>query len=331
MYKKYINKFLVLFVALSLFGCKDFIEKDISGETPVLILPGNNSTINANPVHIKWEEMEGATKYRIEIVSPEFGSIQSFPLDSIVSGTNFFFGLDSAQYEMRITAMNAGFSSKPSAVKRFWVGTSQGGSNSVTLNTPDNEVYKNEDFDGFFDWNPITSTAVSSYTFELHKTSSFSGANVISPIDQLGITEITIPEANGSNLPEGPYCWGVKAYFTNEGETNWSKRIFYIDKTAPGMAVLTAPTNNFSTNPGPVNFTWTLPVQGTDQSPIESKIEIATDTGFANLIDSFNYSPNTSLSRTMTPGTYYWRVIVKDEAGNVSIPGASAYYTLTIF
>lgn len=321
----------MLFISLSLFGCKDFIEKNISEETPVLILPANNATINANPVHFKWEELEGATKYRIEIVSPEFANVQSFPLDSIVTGTNFFFGLDSAQYEIRITAMNAGFSSKPSAIKRFWVGTSQGGANAVTLLTPENEVFGNEDFPGEFSWSPITSTAVSSYTFELHKTNSFAGAYVGQPINQLGITAITVPEAAGSELAEGTYCWGVKAYFTNGGDTEFSKRVFYIDKTVPGLAVLNLPTNNYSVSAGLIDFSWTLPTQGAGQSPIESKIEIATDTGFSNLTDVFEYSTDVTYSKTMTSGTYYWRVVVKDEAGNISTPGATAYYTLTIF
>lgn len=333
MSKKYINKLLILFISLSLLGCKDFVEKNISEETPVLILPANNVTINSNPVHIKWEELEGATQYRIEIVSPEFANIESFPLDSIVTGTNFFFSLDSAQYEIRITALNAGFTSHPSAIKRFWVGTSQGGANAVTLLTPDADIYENASFDGKFSWSPITSTAVSSYTFELHESTSFAGAYVGQPINQLGITNITVPEAAGSELSEGAYCWGVKAYFANGGDTEFSKRIFYIDKTAPGLAVLTAPSNNYSVSgsAGPVDFSWTLPAQGSGQSPIQSKIEIATDTGFSNLIDTFNYSTAVTYSRTMTAGTYYWRVVVKDEAGNISTPGATAYYTLTIF
>lgn len=331
MSRKSINKLLVLFISLSLFGCKDFIEKNISGDTPVLILPANNSTINANPVHIKWEALEGATQYRIEIVSPEFANIQSFPLDSIVTGTNFYFSLDSAQYEIRITAMNAGFSSNPSAIKRFWVGTSQGGANSVTLLSPDADSYENESFDGKFSWSPITATAVSSYTFELHESASFAGPYVGQPINQLGITNITVPEATGTQLAEGTYCWGVKAFFVNGGDTEFSKRIFYIDKTAPGMALLTAPANNYSIAAGNVDFSWTLPVQGSGQSPIESKIEIATDTGFTSLIDAFVYSTDVTYTRPMTAGTYYWRVIVKDEAGNISTPGATAYRTLTIF
>nr|WP_294862133.1 hypothetical protein [uncultured Fluviicola sp.] len=331
MSKKFINRILILTLSLSLFGCKDFIEKNISEETPVLILPSNNSTIDANPVHIKWEELEGATKYRIEIVSPEFANIQSFPLDSIVSGTNFFFGLDSAQYEIRITAMNAGFSSKPSEIKRFWVGTSQGGGNSVTLTYPNDAEYYNESFLGKFKWNPVTSAAVSSYTFELHETTSFGGAYIGQPVNQLGATEITIPEAIGSEIADGSYCWGVKAYFTGGGDTEFSKRIFYIDKTDPAPANLSVPLNNAAISAGTITFTWTLPSDiGTIQSPRTSKIQIAHDTGFTNLvtINPDAFSTLNTVNVPLTSGTYYWRVIVMDEAGNVTTP--TTYYILTL-
>lgn len=331
MSKKFISRIMILTLSLSLFGCKDFVEKNISEETPILVLPSNNSTINANPVHIKWEELEGATKYRIEIVSPEFANIQSFPLDSIVSGTNFFFGLDSAQYEIRITAMNAGFSSKTSEIKRFWVGTSQGGSNSVTLLDPTANEYSNVDFTGNFSWS-ILPNAVS-YTFELHETNSFAGPNVISPIDQIGITSINAG-INGSDLAEGIYCWGVKAYLSGGGETNFSKRVLYIDKTNPPLAGLSSPANNSAISTGTITFSWTLPSDiGTVQSPRTTKIQIAHDTGFTNLVD---ITPDVFSAQTtkdvelLTPGTYYWRIIVMDEAGNITTPPATNYYTLTL-
>lgn len=319
----------MLFISLSLFGCKDFIEKNISDETPLLILPANNATIDANPVHIKWEELEGATQYRIEIVSPEFANIESFPLDSIVTGTNFFFGLDSAQYEIRITAMNAGFSSQPSAIKRFWVGTSQGGANSVSLTYPAANQYFNEDFNGDFTWGILPNAE--SYTFEFHQSTTFAGPNVISPVDQIGSLGINAG-VTGNDLAEMAYCWGVKAYIIGGGETNFSKRVFYIDKTDPPLAGLSSPANNSAIATGTITFTWTLPADlGTIQSPRTSKVQIAHDTSFTNLVeitpDVFS-TQNTKDVELLTPGTYYWRVIVVDEAGNVTTP--TTYYTLTL-
>ena len=329
MYKKYINKFLILFISLSLFGCKDFIEKDISEETPVLVLPSNNATINTNPVHIKWEELEGATKYRIEIVSPEFGNIQSFPLDSIVTGTNFYFGLDSAQYEIRITAMNAGFSSKPSAIKRFVVGTSQGSSNGgVTLVSPPNGAYYNENFQGHFSWNTQNLGAVSSCTFELHDTEFFSGT-LLDIADKLNSVEIY--SLDGSQLPEGVYSWGVKAYLVGNGETNYSKRIFYIDKTPPGAGTPSLPANNATVSSGAITFSWDLPEDtGEIQSPVGGKVELSTFANFATIYKTGTSTTNSVAISNVAAGTYYWRVILVDEAGNEGAVPTTVYNTKSV-
>ena len=169
-------KLLGFFGALLLVftSCKDVIEKNIEGDTPVIILPAAGDTIPFNPVHFKWEELDGATKYRVEIVSPSFSAIQSFVVDSVVTGTNFYFGLDSAQYEFRLTALNAGYESHTTAPVTFWVGTSSGGSGTtVLLNEPLNNAYVNEDFDGKFSW--LALPGANTYTFELHRTATFAG------------------------------------------------------------------------------------------------------------------------------------------------------------
>jgi hypothetical protein len=329
MYRKYINKFLVLCVLLNLFGCKDFVEKNISEDTPVLILPANNDTIGANPVHIKWEALEGATKYRIEIVSPSFSNIQDFPLDSIVSGTNFYFGLDSMQYEIRITAMNAGYSSYPSAIKRFWVGTSQGTSNGgVLLTSPAAGAYFNESFQGNFSWSTQSLGAVSSCTFELHETEFFSGA-LKDIADQLNSASIT--SLNGTQLEEKAYCWGVKAYLLGGGETNFSKRVFYIDKTAPGLATLTAPVNNATVSSGTVTFNWDLPEDaGPIQSPVGGKVELSTFATFATIYKTGTSTSNSVTISNIASGTYYWRVTLKDEAGNTGPVSTTTYNTIIV-
>ncbi|MNJ84241.1 hypothetical protein D3C87_16900 [compost metagenome] len=330
MSRKYINKLLLLFISLSIFGCKDFIEKNISDETPVLILPADQDTIPANPVHIKWEELEGATKYHIEIVSPSFTNIQSYPLDSVVAGTNFFFGLDSAQYEIRITAVNAGYKSKPSAIKRFWVGTSAGNSNSqIPLVSPLAGEYFNEDFDGVFKWSSPNSGNVSSFTFELHKTATFAGEQLDNAPQ---LNSVQVQSLDGTQLAEETYCWGVKAFLTDGSEVNFSKRVFYIDKTdPPGFAALSAPANNSTVTNGSA-FSWTIPTdQGNIQSPRTSRIEIATDAAFTNIVQTVpNLTANTAnVTFSNGSGTYYWRVIVSDVAGNQgAIP--TTYFSVII-
>lgn len=325
--------FAALLVVLT--SCKDVIEKDISEDTPTFILPTAGDTVGVNPVHFKWDELEGAKKYRIEIVSPSFSAIESFVVDSVVTGTNFYYGLDSAEYQVRLTAINAGYESKTTDPLTFWVGTSSGASNaSVLLNTPLQGAYVNESFDGKFSW--LSLPGANTYTFELHETATFAGP-LKDIVDQLG--SISLYSFTGAQLQEGTYCWGVKAYMSNGSETIYTKRTFYVDTTDPGTATQTAPVNgatvSLSLSPS-VNFTWTFPTDvGVMQSPLYAKLEIATTTNFATTVASLSYSSGqTSATQNLntlglTAGTYYWRIIVWDEAGNEgTIPGT--YRTLNV-
>lgn len=312
--------YLFIIIPILLWGCDDFIAKNITEETPVIILPVQNDTISYNPIHFKWEEVEGATQYRVEIVSPNFSNIENFPIDSIVNSTQLFVGLDSNYYEVRITALNAGYTSQKSEPRAFFVGSSQGSSTTgVTLNAPLNNAYLNGSFQGNFSWYGLSDAV--NYTFELHESNSFSG-----PLkhiqDQLVTNSIT--SNNGSDLNEGVYCWGVKAYRTGGVETNFTKRIFYIDKTNPGSASPLTPATGTTSNAGSITFTWNQSADiGTVQSPIISILEIATDMNFNNMLTPQTSSTN-SKAVTLASGSYYWRVRLIDEAGNMgSVPAGS--------
>lgn len=333
--KKVNSLWIIGALLLVLTGCKDVIEKNIEGDMPKIILPGAGDTIPFNPVHFKWEELDGATKYHVEIVSPSFSAIQTFVVDSIVTGTNFYFGLDSAQYEFRLTALNAGYESQTTAPVTFWVGTSSGGSGTtVLLNEPLNNTYVNEDFDGKFSW--LSLPGANTYTFELHRTSTFAG-DLEDIEDQLG--SVSYYSLDGTQLFEDAYCWGVKAFMSNNDETVYTKRVFYVDKTDPGTATLTAPANgqNVSLSLAPsVNFTWTLPANsGTIQSPLYATLEVSTSTNFSTILVTRTYeSGDASATENLnnmglSPGTYYWRIVVWDEAGNKgTIP--TTYHTLNV-
>jgi hypothetical protein len=317
--------FSLIFLFSLLFSCKQIIEKDISGETPVVILPQINDTIEANPVHFKWKDMEGATKYHLEIVSPSFTNISTYNLDSIVTGTNFYLALDSNQYEFRITALNAGDPSKTTAPICFVVGTSVGVSpTGVVLDSPPQFEYYNAQFNGVFSWFTLPNTV--SYTFELHEGTSFAGPT-LHFIDQIGTNSIT--SFTGSQLGEGVYTWGVKSFLSNGDETLYSKRTFYIDTISPGDASLSTPVNNSFESAGNITFSWTLPADiGVIQSPVKSILQISTNTTFTSLLAPDILTGN-SITKNMSAGTYYWRVKTEDESGNLgSVP--SSYYTLTV-
>ena len=312
----------ILFIAVLSSSCEKIIAEDITAETPVLILPVVNDTVNVNPVHFKWEEMEGASKYRLEIVSPSFASINQFLLDSLVVGTDFYLDLDSNEYELRLTAQNGGYESQILSPVKFWVGVQSSGTvTNVVLNSPINGIYENASFDGQFGWDfPIGAT---NCEFALREGSSFSTGTIIDMQNNLFTSSYVTPFL----LPEGEYFWGVKAYF-GPTETPFTIAHFYVDEFDPNEAALSSP-GDFSTNPpGDIVFTWgngTDP--GTIQSPVTSKLEIASDSGFGIIVNTENVNGN-SVTVNLTAGTYFWRVTNTDEAGNSA--GTSVVYQFIV-
>lgn len=314
------DKFIIA-LFLPLFGCfqscKDIIAADITGQVPIVIIPGVEDTVNVNPVHFKWEKMEGATKYHLEVVSPSFSSISFFSIDTIISGTDFFAPLDSSEYDMRLTALNAGYESNPSELVHFWVGVSPSTSNSqVVLLSPENNSYYNDQFDGFFDWQNTSSAQ--SYEFYLKKGTSFESGNLVEYGSDLEISSKTV---NSSLFSEGEYHWGVRAYFSNGTESVLSKFKFYIDTTSPTQPTLQQPQSNSPILPGVINFVWDNGSdQGIIQSPVVSILEVSSTISFSQPDLYFVNGNTTTLTINGTLGeVFYWRVRNRDDAGNFSV------------
>lgn len=315
--------YLSLILALST-ACKDIVSTDISDSVPVMILPQVNDTVATNPVHFKWEEVNGATKYRIQIVSPSFASISTYAVDSIVSSTAIFLSLDSNQYEVMLTAMNEGYTSHAMSPIRFWVGIQPSTSSSVvTLLSPMVDTYFNEDFNNNFSWATVSNA--SGYEFSIRKGSSYQSGTEINTMPGIVTNQYDLT----SSLDDGEYHWGVKAYFSSGNETAVSTRRFYIDTINPLVPTLVSPTSNVAT--GDVTFTWTNATDpGVIHSPVYAIIEVAEDANFTLGFVSTETVSNASstIINLSGTGTRYWRIKSLDEAGNSSSYSNVAQFTL---
>lgn len=312
----------ILFMTLLATSCEKIVAEDITDETPILILPTVNDTVDSNPVHFKWEEIAGASKYHLQVVSPSFSAINQFSLDSVITGTNFYFDLDSNEYELKLTALNGGYESNTLGPVKFWVGVqSSGTSTNVVVNSPVDNSYVNASFNGQFVWSSLT--GATNYEFSLREGASFSTGTIVDGQNNISTTSYS----TASVLSEGEYFWGVKAYFGTT-ETPFTTAHFYVDEFDPNVAVLSSPADLSFDFAGNIVFTWG---NGTDigiiQSPVTSRLEIATDTGFGTIIESVDVIGN-SATVNLVSGTYFWRVTNTDEAGNSA--GASTTYQVTL-
>lgn len=314
--------FFGLVVLLSLQSCKEIIATDISETVPVILLPQVNDTVQNNPVHFKWEEVEGATKYHLQIVSPSFNNIEEYAIDSIVSGTSIYISLDSNEYELMLTAMNEGYTSHTLGPIKFWVGVQPSSSSGVVvLSSPAQDAYFNESFTGAFSWQVLEGAAP--YEFSIRKGASYQSGTEIET--QPGI--VTSSYTLSSSLNEGEYHWGVKGYFQNGTETAVSTRRFYIDTINPVVPTLVSPTG--SEEAGDITFTWTNATDpGNIHSPVRSYLEVADDVNFTIGVETTNVATTTGTLNISGIGTHYWRVRNKDEAGNMSSYSTVGQFTV---
>jgi hypothetical protein len=335
MKKKPVNRistFLLIALAIAtVSSCKDIIAEDITGNMPVLILPQSNDTVQSNPVHFKWEAIAGATRYRLQIVRPNFGNITDFVIDSMITATDFYMALDSNEYELKLTAMNAGYSSATLGPVHFWVGISpsSGGGSAVVLQTPAEQAYLGETFleDRAFDWNDISNAH---FEFSIRKGSSWENfTEIVHTSPSLSSSNYILP--GSVNLPQGKYLWGVKSY-VNSVESPSTVRTFYIDTIRPAQATLSNPFDNSFENAGPIMFSWTVTAAGNNQAPVSSVLEIATDNAFTNLLNlsgTGEVDANTS-TVSLVSGLYYWRVRNIDAAGNEAGYSTPRQLTVTL-
>lgn len=319
----------ILLGTVLLSSCDKIVADDITAETPVLILPTVDDTVGVNPVHFKWEAMEGATKYHLEIVSPSFDAIEAFALDSVISGTDFYFALDSNEYELKLTALNGGYESQVLGPIKFWVGVSSSsggtGNSSVILTSPADQAYENAQFNNQFSWSPVSSAT--SYEFSLRQGTSFETGLVVNNQNNVSTPTYLVP---GGALLEGEYFWGVKAY-VNGVESPFAVHQLFIDTTDPNDAILGVPMDLSLVTAGTINFAWNSGSDpGSINSPVTSILEISTDAGFSTLVANtpINVIGNSTTVSLTGSGVYYWRVTNQDAAGNVSIP--SDYYQFTL-
>lgn len=315
--------FPLIAIALLAVSCEKIIAEDITAETPVLILPSENDTVNQNPVHFKWEEMEGASKYHLEVVSPSFASISQFVLDSVITDTDFYFPLDSNEYELRLTALNGGYESQILGPCKFWVGVqpSGGSGNNVVLTSPADQVYVNDLFNNVFTWVPIPTA--SNYEFSLRQGSDFTSGAILDPQNNISQPTYT----SSVTLTEGEYSWGVKAYFGSV-EGPYTVHQFYVDTTDPNEAILSSPSDFSSISPGTISFIWSNGTDpGTVNAPVTSVLEISTDLAFSSPT-SYDIQGNTTDIDFTTSGTYYWRVTNTDEAGNSALTSGIFEFTI---
>lgn len=102
---------LLAITALLISSCDDFFEEDISDKTIQVVCPVNGATLSSSQLSFVWSEEEGAEKYHIVIVSPNFENIQSYVCDTTLTNYKMELNLPKGDYQWSIQAENFGYKS----------------------------------------------------------------------------------------------------------------------------------------------------------------------------------------------------------------------------
>lgn len=296
-------------LSLSLFSCDDIFEEDIENKVLTIVSPISGTVIESNVVNFKWEALEGATKYRLQV----FDDIDDKLLDTLISGKlNLVYPLEPGNYTWKARGENFAYQSEYSDINSFSVIETLDLTNQqVLLQAPLNDIYtKGTTLN--CTWKSLN--AATSYDFELFNITSNQTV-----VQNNGLTTTSNNLTNSNIATEAKYQWKVKAK-NSTSETPFFSRTFYIDRTLPNVPNLTSPVNNSSqTINQSISFNWN---SGTDtgvvQSPITYTFEISNSSSFGNIIFTTKQTSG-SLQRTFNSGgEYYWRIKSIDAANNES-------------
>lgn len=316
---KITNKILVIALAILCFSCDDILEDDITNDLVRTVYPTESAVIESNVVTFQWNTLNGADDYRVQV----YNTNQIMVIDTLVDSYSIVLPLSEGTYQWRVRGENSAYQSTYTFPITFDVDQSLDlTSQLVILSSPVNGFVTNQN-NFTLAWETLS--AADSYSIEIVNVTG--GGTIVYQQSNIATTSITLN--NTIITQDAQYTWKIKGVNTTS-ETVYTSRNFSIDTVLPNQPQNSLPANNSTQiiNQN-VNFSWTIPADsGTIQSTISYVIEIASDTAFANILQTSNATGTTFQQTFTSTGDYYWRVRAKDAAGNIGTN--SSYFKFTI-
>lgn len=293
----------VIATVLSITACNDFFEVDISNKKVSLVVPADGVETEIVTQSFTWEELEGATSYRLMVVTPDFADAESLVLDTIITVTSFQKTLVPGSYEWRVRGENSAYKTEWSSAKFVIYASDDLTRQTIALISPA-ENYFTKETGITFKWN----TLYNATKYELRAYKDEWGGSLL--IDTL----TTAPGSIELSIPEDGILWGIKA-INDISESQFTTRRLVVDLTAPVKPTLNSPANKVVLSDPTVNFSWlSSDVTWTDAT---------TDSLFIYYDSSLSESAKTMVvtgkntSVELTSGkSYFWRVSSTDKADN---------------
>lgn len=317
-----IHSQLFSFVLLSILcaSCSIFMEEDISEETITIYTPSDSLLSNSASQTFWWSEVEGASKYNLQIVSPNFEKADYVDLDTTISTNTFTYSLRyNGDYEWRIKASNGAYETEYS-YSTFSINLDMDLTAQV-LNVikPSTDVLLNTD-NILFLWDDIISA--DDFVFILQRN-DYAGEYVY-PTQFVDSTSIRLP-LDSEGLADGKYVWGIRAENRLPSYSEETRGSFTIDKTPPLAPVVTEVD---TVRDKEFTLEWTQNAQG--ETSVYDSIYVYTAENRSILFKKGKVENSSvfNLTDLSTDKTYYWFVKTIDLAGNASEEVGSSFFVV---
>ncbi len=294
---------------------RTFTVDTVNPGVVLLVAPANNALLRANIPLFQWQPtVLDVFDYVVRVTRGDINAGVVVVDNIVVQHPTLTFqptvNLPDGSYQWRVTSRDRALNAASSVTRTFTVDTNPPGTPS--LDSPLDNAFLNDNTP-FFEWGPSAGD-VSDYLLQVTSGDIISG-----PFD----IEVTVLHPGTGHqavapLSDASYHWQVIARDLALNMASSVTRTFTVDTAAPGIPDLLSPPNNTIFNDSTPLFVWD-PASG-DVTTYELRITSADINNGPLDVQVFVLAPTTQFQTpggvALTDGTYIWRVIARDSAGN---------------
>lgn len=275
------------------------MEEDLEGYGVVILAPPDGYSTSSNVTTLRWEVVPHANAYRVQVAEPDFMNSVAYQYDSLITSNSFNAVLPPGSYRWRVRGENP--NSYTSYYERALIVTEATTLDGLTpiLTSPANNAALSAD-PLAFTWELLN--GADDYRFEL-RAGGQTGNLITAQI-------VAAPPFMLTIINDGDYTWTVQGQ-NGSSTSAFSYRSLTVDRTAPGIPVLTNPATGATLPNAPFNFQWQ---SGMDASTIVVDSVFVLNSN-AQVLRAIQATTN-SLPDSLGVGTYTWYVRTIDAAGN---------------
>ncbi|MBR8534945.1 hypothetical protein KDU71_05180 [Carboxylicivirga sediminis] len=310
MRKSTLEYFIVIVLSfIGITACEVFLEEDIENDQVEILSPIDGTTTEIVTHTFWWDKIDGADKYRLQLVSPSFDASETVLTDTLVSGDKYEMTLYPGQFEWRIRAENSAYVTDWSYAVLNIIASDDLTRQTIRLRKPLENYFTNETAIEF-QWDTIPH--VDTYELRIYKGSWL--GNLV--LDTTDISQL-LNRLSINELEESELWWGVRA-INEKSESMFNSSRLVIDQTKPNQPTLEEPGNNATLTDTTVVFKWNS--SDPQWNDVKDSLLIYEKRTLQDvLVHAGYYEGKTHTIKLNNDKTYRWLVKSVDKAGNESI------------